>query len=68
VKTDNLLQGNVKAVIFNSMGSVVKSEDVVVNNGLITIRTNDLIPGFYSGILTTGYKEIASFRFIVQSR
>lgn len=68
VKTDNLLQGNVKAVIFNSMGSVVKSEDVVVNNDLITIRTNDLIPGFYSGILTTGYKEIASFRFIVQSR
>lgn len=68
VKTNNLIQGNAKAVIFNSIGSAVKSEDAIVNNDLVTLRTHDLIPGFYSGILTSGNKEIARFRFIVQSR
>ena len=67
VKTNNLLQGNVKAVIFNALGSVVKSNDMVVNNNLITIQTNDLIPGFYTGILISGNKEIVHFRFVVQS-
>ncbi len=68
VKTNNLFNGNVKAVIFNSMGSEVKSEDVIVNNDLATIQTHDLSPGFYTGFLTLGNKQVASFRFIVQSR
>lgn len=68
VKTNNHLQGNAKALIYNAMGSAVKSEEVSVNNDRITIRTHELPPGLYSGVLTSGNKEVSRFRFIVQAR
>jgi hypothetical protein len=69
VKTERQMTGRLKAVIYNAQGAVVRSE-VVTNKGncLTTIKTNDLSPGFYTGILTSELNVHSCFRFVVQAR
>ncbi|MEI6061220.1 MAG: T9SS type A sorting domain-containing protein, partial [Bacteroidota bacterium] len=64
VKTDSPIQGKLKAAIYNSQGILVRSEEIVNSGNSMTIQTNDLSPGFYTGILTSELNTRTSFRFI----
>ncbi|MEI8049225.1 MAG: T9SS type A sorting domain-containing protein [Bacteroidota bacterium] len=68
IETDRQMTGKLKAVIYNVQGAVVRSEDIISNGSTLTIKTSDLSPGFYTGILTSELNAHSCFRFVVQAR
>jgi hypothetical protein len=68
VKTDRQIPGKYKVVIYNSLGALVKREEIMNSSNSLTIKTNDLPQGVYTGLLTSESNTHTSFRFVVQGR
>lgn len=68
VKIDRLIPGKLKAILYNSQGAVVRSEMLTNYSNTITLNTNGLSSGVYTGILTSEMNTRANFRFVVLAR